>query len=95
MLSTTIQRYGEQIDELIGQIAVLRNREAIVQKQLDKQAELRADREPARLLRQHLQRSLNTLRTRLVDIYRSGQPDLLTVILDPTASTTWSTATST
>ena len=68
---------------------MLRNREAIVQKQLDKvQAELRADRIRLDQLRHQLNRSLNTLRNRLVDIYRSGQPDLLTVILDRTASTT-------
>ena len=83
VLSTTIQQYGDQIDHLIGEISVLRNREAIVQKQLDKvQAELRADRIRLDQLRHQLNRSLNTLRNRLVDIYRSGQPDLLTVMLD-------------
>ena len=83
VLSTTIQRYGDQIDHLIGEISVLRNREAIVQRELDKkQAELHADRIRLDQLRHQLRLSLNTLRNRLVDIYRSGQPDLLTVMLD-------------
>jgi murein DD-endopeptidase MepM/ murein hydrolase activator NlpD len=82
-LSSTIQKYGDQINDLIGQIAVLRNRAAIVQQHLsDKQAELHADRVRLAELHKHLHRSLGTLRNRLVDIYRSGQPDLLTVILD-------------
>src|SRR4051812_32313379 len=81
-LSTTIQKYGDQIDELIGQISVLRNRVAVVQEELSqKQAELHRDRIRLQQLKSDLQRSLNALRNRLVDIYRSGQPDLLTVIL--------------
>jgi murein DD-endopeptidase MepM/ murein hydrolase activator NlpD len=83
VLSTTIQKYGDQINDLIGQIAVLRNRAAIVQQHLtDKQGELHADRVQLAKLHKHLHHSLGALRTRLVDIYRSGQPDLLTVILD-------------
>jgi murein DD-endopeptidase MepM/ murein hydrolase activator NlpD len=82
-LSTTIQHYGDQIDQLIGEISVLRNREAIVEQQLrKKQAELHRDKVKLNQLRANLQRSLNVLRNRLVDIYRSGEPDLLTVVLD-------------
>ena len=82
-LSTTIQKYGDQIDTLIGQISVLRNRVAVVQAELDKkQAELHRDRVRLDQLRTNLHRSLNVLRNRLVDIYRAGQPDLLTVMLD-------------
>jgi murein DD-endopeptidase MepM/ murein hydrolase activator NlpD len=83
VLSSTIQKYGDQIDELIGQIAVLRNREALVQQRLDaKQAELHNDRVHLEELHKHLHSSLNALRNRLVGIYRSGEPDFLTVILD-------------
>jgi murein DD-endopeptidase MepM/ murein hydrolase activator NlpD len=83
VLSSTIEKYGDQIDGLIGQISVLRNRVAIVQQNLsDKQAELHADRVRLEKLHKHLHHSLGALRNRLVDIYRSGQPDLLTVILD-------------
>jgi murein DD-endopeptidase MepM/ murein hydrolase activator NlpD len=81
VLSTTIQQYGDQIDHLIGEISVLRNREAIVQKQLDKvQAEPRDRIRPDQL--PPAEPLLNTLRNRLVDIYVSGQPDLPTVMLD-------------
>jgi peptidoglycan DL-endopeptidase CwlO len=83
VLSTTISKYGDQIDALIGQIAVLRNRVALVEQNLsDKQAELHADRLHLVKVHRHLHRSLGALRNRLVDIYRSGQPDMLTVILD-------------
>lgn len=83
VLSSTIQKYGDQIDDLIGQIAVLRNREAIVQQHLDaKQTELHNDRLRLDELHKHLHSSLGALRNRLVGIYRSGEPDLLTVILD-------------
>jgi murein DD-endopeptidase MepM/ murein hydrolase activator NlpD len=83
VLSTTISKYGDQIDALIGQIAVLRNRVALVEQNLsDKQAELHADRIHLVEVHRHLHRSLGELRNRLVDIYRSGQPDMLTVILD-------------
>ena len=62
---------------------MLRNREAIVEQQLQKkQAELHRDKVKLNQLRANLQRSLNVLRNRLVDIYRSGEPDLLTVVLD-------------
>jgi murein DD-endopeptidase MepM/ murein hydrolase activator NlpD len=82
-LSSTIAAYGKQIDQLIGEVAVLANREAIVQQQLtDKQAELHTDRVHLKQLHEHLRHSLNALRNRLVDIYRSGEPDLLTVVLD-------------
>jgi murein DD-endopeptidase MepM/ murein hydrolase activator NlpD len=83
VLSTTIERYSNQIDTLAGQVATLRNREDKVQGELDaKQAEL--DRAQARLdqLRVRLHRSLKVLKERLVAIYKSDQPDVLTVILN-------------
>jgi murein DD-endopeptidase MepM/ murein hydrolase activator NlpD len=82
VLTTEISRYSDEIDRLAGEVAVLRNREAIVQEQLD-QVKARLRREERRLdqLRHHLRRSLNALRNRLVAIYRSGEPDVLTVIL--------------
>jgi peptidoglycan DL-endopeptidase CwlO len=84
VLSTTIQRYGERIDRLIGEVSVLRNREALVAARLRrKQAELHADRARLARLRIDLEHSLHVLRNRLVDIYESGgEPDALTVILD-------------
>ena len=83
VLSSEIQKYGDRIDTLIGQISVLSNRVAVVQGELDKkQAELHRDRVRLEQLRNNLRRSLNVLRTRLVGIYRAGEPDLLTVMLN-------------
>jgi murein DD-endopeptidase MepM/ murein hydrolase activator NlpD len=83
VLSSTIQKYGDRIDELIGQISVLSNRVAVVQDELDqKQAELHRNRVRLDQLRSNLRRSLNVLRNRLIGIYRAGQPDLLTVVLN-------------
>jgi peptidoglycan DL-endopeptidase CwlO len=83
VLSTTIERYSDQIDTLSGQVATLRNREAMVQEELDqKQAELEEDKDRLELLRSRLRRSLEQLSDRLVAIYKSDEPDALAVILD-------------
>jgi murein DD-endopeptidase MepM/ murein hydrolase activator NlpD len=83
VLSTTIQRYGDQLDELRGQVATLINRQAIVQAELNKkEAELKRARHRLAVLRVRLTRSLKVLRQRLVGIYESSRPDALTVILD-------------
>jgi len=83
VLSTELARYSEQVDQLAGQVATLRNREAIVAEELA-QTQARLETEAARLdaLRDRLNRSLNVLSRRLVEIYKSDQPDALTVILD-------------
>ena len=83
VLSTEIADYSDQIDQLAGEVAVLRNREAIVAEELA-ETEAQLDTEKARLdaLRERLGRSLNILSKRLVEIYKSDQPDALTVILD-------------
>ena len=83
VLSTEIADYSKKIDELAGEVAVLRNREAIVEQQLaEVKARLREEKHQLELLKSHLSRSLNVLRQRLVSIYRSDEPDILTVILD-------------
>ena len=83
VLSGTIQRLGEEIDQLRGEVATLRNREAIVQAELDKkEAELKRAKERLAVLRVRLKRSLKVLRERLVAIYQSSRPDTLTVILN-------------
>jgi peptidoglycan DL-endopeptidase CwlO len=82
VLSTTIQKYGDQLDQLRGQVATLENRIAIVQTQLrKKEAELKEAKAKLERLRAHLKRSLQILRQRLVDIYESNRPDAVTVIL--------------
>jgi murein DD-endopeptidase MepM/ murein hydrolase activator NlpD len=83
VLSTELSRYNDQLDQLAGEVAVLRNREAIVQAELDRvKAQLRREKDRLEQLRSELRRSLNVLRRRLVAIYRSDQPDVLTVILE-------------
>src|SRR6266545_7706671 len=82
VLSTTIQRYGDQLDQLRGQVATLLNREAIVQAELNKkEAQLKRAKHRLEVLRVRLKRSLRVLRQRLVGIYESSRPDALTVIL--------------
>jgi murein DD-endopeptidase MepM/ murein hydrolase activator NlpD len=89
VLTTTISRYGDRIDRLTSEVAVLRNREAAVRVRLDaKQAEL--DRAVAQLdvakkhlavMRARLKRALVALRERLVAMYESGTPDVLSLIV--------------
>ena len=83
VLSTELERYSNQVDQLAGEVAVLRNREAVVQAELEEvQARLRAERQRLESLAGQLHRSLGVLRNRLVSIYRSGEPDVLTVMLE-------------
>ena len=83
VLSSTIERLGEQLDQLRGEVATLRNREAIVQAELEKkEAELKRAKDRLVVLRARLKRSLRVLRERLVSIYESSRPDMLTVILN-------------
>jgi murein DD-endopeptidase MepM/ murein hydrolase activator NlpD len=83
VLSSELDRYNDRVDQLAGEVAVLRNREAIVQTQLDRvKRQLRTERHQLELLHHQLRRSLNVLRNRLVQIYRAGEPDVLTVMLE-------------
>jgi len=89
VLTSTISRYGDQIDRLTGEVAVIRGREEAVRTRLEaKQAEL--DQAVAELdvakdrleeLRARLKRALVALRDRLVAMYESGSPDVLSVIV--------------
>ncbi|MDQ3730194.1 MAG: peptidoglycan DD-metalloendopeptidase family protein [Actinomycetota bacterium] len=83
VLSTEISEYSAEIERLAGEVAVLRNREAIVAEELRQtEAQLVLERQHLEDLRDRLGRSLDVLSDRLVDIYKSDQPDALTVILD-------------
>jgi murein DD-endopeptidase MepM/ murein hydrolase activator NlpD len=89
VLTTTISHYGDRIDRLTTEVAVLHRREAAVRVRLDaKQAEL--DRAVAQLdvakkhlavMRARLKRALVALRDRLVAMYESGTPDMLSLIV--------------
>src|SRR5919109_1866137 len=83
VLSTTIQRFGDQLDQVRGEIATLRNRQASLEAELRQtQAELQRARDRLEVLRARLKRALRALRQRLVAIYKSSPPDMLTVILN-------------
>jgi peptidoglycan DL-endopeptidase CwlO len=82
VLTTTISGYTEEIDQLTGEVATLRNREALVQEQLEQvQARLVRERTELNHLRERFARSMRVLKGRLVAIYKSDEPDALTVIL--------------
>ncbi len=82
VLSTDIQEYTADIDQLLGEVATLRNREAIVQERLDRtQAKLNREVDHLIVLRDRLQASMRILSHRLVEIYKSDEPDAITVIL--------------
>jgi murein DD-endopeptidase MepM/ murein hydrolase activator NlpD len=89
VLTTTISHYGDQIDRLTGEVAVIRSREEAVRTRLEaKQAELDeavADLDVAKdhlaELRSRLKRALDALRDRLVAMYEAGSPDVLSVIV--------------
>jgi murein DD-endopeptidase MepM/ murein hydrolase activator NlpD len=83
VLSSEIAHYSERIDQVAGEVAILRNREAIVQAKLvEVKARLRREKHHLEILQARLGRSLKVLRDRLVAIYRSDEPDALTVILN-------------
>jgi peptidoglycan hydrolase CwlO-like protein len=82
-LSTTLEGYSSQIDQLSAQVSVLRDRQASVQERLDvKEAELRHAKAKLQRLRTRLHGAMKVLKQRLVATYESNQPDVLTVILD-------------
>ncbi len=89
VLTTTISRYRERIERLTGEVAELRTEEAAVRVRLEaKQAELDgaiAELEMAKkrlaVLRGRLKRALVALRDRLVAIYETGTPDVLSVVI--------------
>jgi len=83
VLSTTIQKYGDQLDQLRSQVASLQNQISIAQTQLKKkEAELKEAKARLEQLRAKLKRSLRILKGRLVQIYESNTPDAMTVILN-------------
>jgi murein DD-endopeptidase MepM/ murein hydrolase activator NlpD len=89
VLSTEIAAYSARIDRLQAKITRLRTRESRVQGALDRnqqellqiQADLRAERARLVRLRGQLRRARAALAKRLVEIYQSDQPDLVSVVL--------------
>ena len=90
VLTSTISRYNNRINGLQGEINGLRERQRRIQATLDgKRAELldardKLERSRDRLvrLRADLATSQKALSARLVEIYKSDEPDALTVVLE-------------
>jgi peptidoglycan DL-endopeptidase CwlO len=89
VLTTTIAGFGDKIERLTAEVAEIRTREAAVRERLavkqaelnDAVAELDAARERLAQVRAQLKRALTALRERLVAMYETGSPDLISVIV--------------
>jgi murein DD-endopeptidase MepM/ murein hydrolase activator NlpD len=83
VLTTEISEASEKISRLEGEVAELRNKEAVLAAELArKQAELEAAQARLEELRERLALAIELLEERLVAIYKSGEPDLVTVLLE-------------
>jgi len=83
VLTTEISQLSGRISALEIEVADLRNREAIATAELKaKQLELADARDRLAVLRARLARAIGVLEERLVAIYKTGEPDVLTVVLE-------------
>jgi murein DD-endopeptidase MepM/ murein hydrolase activator NlpD len=90
LLTTQISAYNRRISSLQGRISGVTTREIRVQADLDRkrselqrlQSELRFQRARLVRLRARLEVARKTLARRLVEIYESDRPDIVTVILN-------------
>ena len=90
VLTQEIAGYSRRIGRLQGNIARLATRQQTIEVDLDRkqtelerlQADLRAERARLVRLRSRLAETRATLRTRLVEIYKAGKPDFITVVLN-------------
>lgn len=82
VLSSELDATADRISRLQAEVAGLRNREAVLAQELGR-LETRLDEAKERLvaLRDRLRRAVGILEERLVAIYKSGEPDLITVLL--------------
>jgi murein DD-endopeptidase MepM/ murein hydrolase activator NlpD len=82
VLTTRISHESAQLQRLTTQVAALRNREAAVAAELSqKEAELNQAQARLDALKQHLHEAIQILEQRLVAVYESSRPDLITVLL--------------
>ena len=89
VLTSTISRYRSRIERLSGAVASIRTREATTHARLDAAqqrlgaADVALERAHDHLarLRDHLRVALAALRERLVEMYESGSPELLDVLI--------------
>jgi peptidoglycan DL-endopeptidase CwlO len=82
VLTTRISHESAQLQRLTSEVAVLRNREAVVAAQLaQKQAELEQAQAQLEHLKNRLREAVYILEQRLIAIYETNEPDLITVLL--------------
>jgi murein DD-endopeptidase MepM/ murein hydrolase activator NlpD len=82
VLTGRISHESTQLQTLTTQVAALRNREAAVAAELSqRQAELNQAQARLDSLKQRLHEAIQILEQRLVAIYKSNEPDLITVLL--------------
>ncbi|MGH2983432.1 MAG: murein hydrolase activator EnvC family protein [Solirubrobacterales bacterium] len=82
VLTTRISHESAQLSRLQGEVADLRSREAAAAAELAaKQAELSEAQSRLESLRARLQSAITILEDRLVALYKSSDPDVLTVLL--------------
>ena len=83
VLTSEIDGYNDRINDLIGEVAALRNREAAVEAELAAATDqLRIEQDNLRIARDRLDHAVKVLEERLVAIYKSGEPDELSLILN-------------
>jgi murein DD-endopeptidase MepM/ murein hydrolase activator NlpD len=82
VLTGRISHESAQLQTLTSQVAALRNREAVVAAELaQRQTELEQAQARLDSLKQRLGEAVQILEQRLVAIYESSEPDLITVLL--------------
>jgi peptidoglycan hydrolase CwlO-like protein len=94
-LTATIAEQNAAIDSMLGEVSSLRQQQAALEAELEAKqaeldratAELKAEKRRLARIRVRLQRALSVLRDRLVAIYETGSPDLLSVVIE---SESWS-----
>jgi murein DD-endopeptidase MepM/ murein hydrolase activator NlpD len=83
VLTDRISSESATLERLQVEVAELRNREAAVAAALArKQAELEDAQDRLEVLRKRLRASIATLENRLIEIYKSGETDTLSVVLN-------------
>ncbi|MEA2138671.1 MAG: hypothetical protein QOG56_1821, partial [Solirubrobacteraceae bacterium] len=90
VLTTQIAGYSRRLRRLPGHISTLSSRQQVIEVALDAkraelerlQADLRSERARLVRLRKRLNVTRTMLRTRLIEIYKAGKPDLITVVLN-------------
>ncbi|HEY5815407.1 MAG TPA: hypothetical protein VIS95_03600 [Solirubrobacterales bacterium] len=96
-VAASIAEQNRTIDSMLGEVSRLRQEQLALEAELEEKqaeldaasAELKAEKRRLARIRARLQRALRVLRERLVAIYETGNPDLVSVVLE---AETWGQA---